>query len=91
MAAFKNIILINGVEITRPTPPGHYNAIFLKDANLPQNGLEFAAKKAIEQGGFVFWNHHAWKGVDNGMWTKLQTKMRKDNLLGDTLQILNSY
>lgn len=81
MAAFKDIILINGVEVTLPTQ--HYNDIFLKDANiLPKNDIEGAAKEAISQGGFVFWNHHAWKGVDNGMWTELQTKMQKDHLLG---------
>ena len=28
-----NIIVINGSEITRDMPPGHSNAIFIKDAN----------------------------------------------------------
>ncbi len=27
------LIVINGVEITRSMPPGHSNAIFVKDAN----------------------------------------------------------
>ena len=29
----KDIIVIGGVEITRPMPPGHLNAIFIQDAN----------------------------------------------------------
>lgn len=29
----KDIIVIGGVEITRPMPPGHMNAIFIEDAN----------------------------------------------------------
>ena len=42
-ASDKNIIIINGSEITRDMPPGHINAVFVKDANellnvdLPKN------------------------------------------------------
>lgn len=32
-ASNKNIIIINGSEITRDMPPGHVNAVFIKDAN----------------------------------------------------------
>ena len=32
-ASDKNIIIINGSEITRDMPPGHINAVFIKDAN----------------------------------------------------------
>lgn len=31
--AIKDIIVVAGVEITRPMPPGHLNAIFIEDAN----------------------------------------------------------
>ena len=45
-ASDKNIIIIQGSEITRDMPPGHINAVFIKDANklfkidLPKNDKE---------------------------------------------------
>lgn len=56
------MILIRGAEITRSTPPGHHNAIFLSaidslDVAEPVD----AVKAAINQGGFVFYNHPGWK------------------------------
>ncbi len=63
LASAKNsdLIVINGSEITRSMPPGHANAIFLKDANalLVDDPVEVfrAAKK---QDAFVFWNHPHW-------------------------------
>ncbi len=56
-----NLIIINGSEITRKMPPGHNNAIFIKDANglLVKDSVEvFRAAKA--QGAFVFLNHPNW-------------------------------
>jgi len=72
----KNILLIKGAEITRDTPPGHYNALFLSDIN-PLVEPEFLTviEKANEQNAFVFWNHHTWKGLERGQWTDLQTTM----------------
>ena len=32
-AGKENILIINGSEITRDMPPGHINAVFIKDAN----------------------------------------------------------
>ena len=63
-----NILLIKGSEITRVVPPGHTNAIFIKDAaplfnptNNPKpndtTGYDVAVKIAKDQGGFVFYNH----------------------------------
>ncbi|MHC4455913.1 MAG: Sb-PDE family phosphodiesterase [Planctomycetota bacterium] len=57
----KKIIVINGVEITREMPPGHANAIFVKDANkLLQDDPMKVFREAKKQGAFVFWNHPAW-------------------------------
>jgi len=45
-ASGKKIIIISGSEITRDMPPGHINAVFIKDANklfnidLPKNDKE---------------------------------------------------
>lgn len=56
-----DLIVINGAEITRSMPPGHANAIFLKDANkLNVDDPMEAFKEAKEQGAFVFWNHPHW-------------------------------
>lgn len=52
------ILLIKGAEITRKMPPGHLNAIFLKNANLIEREDWWeACVEAREQGAFVFWNH----------------------------------
>ena len=53
--------VINGSEITREMPPGHINAVFIKDANalLHQDSLT-GIQQANKQGAFVFWNHPNW-------------------------------
>jgi 3',5'-nucleoside bisphosphate phosphatase len=57
-----NIILIRGGEITRSMPPGHFNAIFLKNTNLLDiDDWRDAIKAAIDQGAFVMWNHPGWQ------------------------------
>lgn len=59
----KGLILIRGAEITRDMPPGHFNAIFLKDVKpLDTNDWKDAMKNAQAQGAFVFWNHPGWNG-----------------------------
>jgi len=56
-----DLIIVNGAEITRSMPPGHANAIFLKDANkLNVDDYMVAFREAKEQGAFVFWNHPHW-------------------------------
>jgi hypothetical protein len=62
MADQMGIILIRGAEITRKMPPGHLNALFLKNANLIEREDWWeACVEAREQGAFVFWNHPGWK------------------------------
>lgn len=63
----KNILLIKGTEITRETPPGHFNAIFLRDVNsLDTEDLFDVMKAADKQNAFVFWNHPGWKPEHKG-------------------------
>jgi hypothetical protein len=62
------ILLVPGVEITKPDPPAplvlpegsaHFNALFVTDANalnVPRD-LMAALRRANAQGAFVFWNH----------------------------------
>jgi len=60
------LILIKGSEITKPVPPGHFNAIFLKDSNpLDQQDYLACIGEAVKQGAFVFWNHPPFKQKDN--------------------------
>ena len=62
-----NILFIKGTEITRSTPPGHLNALFIGDASeyvAFNRGNEMdkeAVQKAAEQNAFIFWNHPGWK------------------------------
>lgn len=56
------IILVKGAEITRKMPPGHLNALFLKNANLIEREDWWeACVEAREQGAFIIWNHPGWK------------------------------
>jgi hypothetical protein len=79
-------MVIQGSEITRVMPPGHLNAVFIKDATLVETerikhmhsaethrhgyldsidhqhqDYLLAIEEAVEQGGFVFWNHPGWE------------------------------
>jgi len=58
----KDLMLIRGAEITRDMPPGHFNALFIEDANpLDTSDWKAAIRLAIEQGAYVFWNHPGWR------------------------------
>lgn len=74
-----NLLLVRAAEITQDTPPGHFNAIFLKDVKPlhtrdPKDLME-KMKLANEQGAFVFWNHHEWQGAEKGRWLDIHTKL----------------
>ncbi|MGI6074253.1 MAG: Sb-PDE family phosphodiesterase [Fermentimonas sp.] len=61
-----NLILVKGSEVTRNTPPGHFNAIFINDASefIESQDASLdrdAVMKAAGQGAFIFWNHPGWK------------------------------
>ncbi|MBI5684691.1 MAG: histidinol-phosphatase [Verrucomicrobia bacterium] len=71
-----NLLLIRAAELTRDTPPGHFNAIFLNDIK-PLETPEFldAVQEANKQGAFVFWNHQGWKGEEKGRWLDVHQTM----------------
>lgn len=57
----KNIILINGGEISKATPPGHINAIFIDDVNkLNHDDYLTVMSQVTSQQGFAFLNHPKW-------------------------------
>ena len=65
----RNILLPLGAEITRDTPPGHFNALFLYDINLlDEPNFVDAIMAANDQGAFVTWNHPGWKGPELTRW-----------------------
>lgn len=75
-AEVHNLLLARGAEITRETPPGHFNAVFLADV-AKLNTPEFldAIKAANQQEAFVFWNHQGWQGEEKGRWLEIHTTM----------------
>jgi hypothetical protein len=77
----KNILLIKAAEITRDTPPGHFNVLFLEDVNpLDTNDLLDVMKAAAKQNAFVFWNHPGWKPEHKG-WFDIHTTLYENKWL----------
>ena len=75
------LIVINGTEITKDMPPGHANAIFVKDVNKIINDDYMEAYKAArKQGAFVFWNHPHWIG---------QSKDASVNIADEVKELIN--
>lgn len=70
-AADKGLIVIAGTEITKGMPPGHFNALFIRDA-IPILNKDFrlAMNAAADQGAFIMWNHPGWKAQqpDSTVW-----------------------
>lgn len=69
----RHLMLIPGAEITRDEPHGHFNAIFLENANaLDVENEQDAVRIANEQGAFVWWNHPEWKRKGDNAWSDIQ-------------------
>jgi len=81
----KDIVIINGVEITRDMPPGHLNSIFLEDANkLLIDDVSEVLREAKKQGAFTFWNHPQWiahKKDGIAKLTDMHRKLIKEGLI----------
>ncbi|MGM0490602.1 MAG: Sb-PDE family phosphodiesterase [Planctomycetota bacterium] len=76
-----NLMFIRGAEITRDTPPGHFNAVFLQDADkLDTPDFLDAIEAANQQDAFVFWNHQGWKGEERGRWMDVHATMFEDEM-----------
>ncbi len=88
------LIIANGSEITRNMPPGHSNAIFIKDANLLlKDSVIDVFREANKQGAFIFWNHPHWKGqVHDGVarLTDLHRQLIKEKLIHG-IEIVNEH
>ena len=81
-AGTMNLLFPRAAEITRDTPPGHFNALFLDDVD-PLDTKDFveAVKRANQQGAFVFWNHQGWKGEEKGRWLEVHTTLYENKWL----------
>ena len=88
----KELIIINGSEITRKMPPGHANAIFLEDVNKLnlKDSIE-AYRQAKQQGAFIFWNHPHWIAQEkNGVAILTEThQMLLEEKLLDGIEVVN--
>ncbi len=72
----RGLLLVRAAEITRDTPPGHFNAVFLDDIQpLDTPGFVDSLEEAKKQGAFVFWNHQGWKGEEKGRWMDVHTEI----------------
>ncbi|MDD4109594.1 MAG: Sb-PDE family phosphodiesterase [Prolixibacteraceae bacterium] len=99
MAAENNLVFIKGTEITRQTPPGHFNAIFIGDAsgyiedNKGNEKDKQAVMKAAEQDAFIFWNHPGWKvnQIEGSYeWIDLVDELYKEKIL-DGIEVFNGF
>jgi hypothetical protein len=96
-AAKSNVLLIKGAEVTRSTPPGHFNAIFTEDVSgfVTENSGERdreAVQKAYEQNAFIFWNHPGWKPNIEGSyeWLPLIDDLYKNKMLHG-IEVFNGF
>lgn len=88
----KNIILIHAIEVTKwKMPPGHLNALFVTEGNIPElqdtskAAFLTAMEKLHNQGAFILWNHPGWAAQqrDTTRWFDLhQTLLDKGWLNG---------
>jgi 3',5'-nucleoside bisphosphate phosphatase len=77
-AVEKNIILVHATEITKGMPPGHFNALFIKDAKpILRDSAWDAIAEAVKQGAFIQWNHPGWKAQEPDGIPKLHAIHRK--------------
>lgn len=93
-----NIILIKGAEISRITPPGHFNAIFtgdisgyITDRSTNEKDKE-AVLKAANQNAFIFWNHPGWRTNIEGSyeWIDFVDDIYKNSALHG-IEVINGF
>ena len=86
------VLLVQAAEITRDMPPGHFNALFIKNDSLltikdPLKAIEEAAK----QNAFILWNHPGWKAQqpDTTLWWEKHTELFENDLMHG-IEVFNS-
>jgi hypothetical protein len=77
----RGILLVHAAEITRETPPGHFNALFLDDIQpLDTKDLLNCMAAADKQGAFIWWNHPDWIPDKKG-WFDIHTTLYEKKYL----------
>jgi hypothetical protein len=90
--------LVKGTEITRNTPPGHFNAIYINDASgfiedrATNEHDKAAVMKAAEQDAFIFWNHPGWQpGIEGSYeWIPFVDDLYKNKALHG-IEVVNGF
>lgn len=98
MAKENNVLLIKGTEVTRGTPPGHFNALFINDDHnlVVDNSAtmdEQAIQAVVDQKAFVFWNHPGWKATQikgSYEWIPFVEKMYQEKKLHG-IEVVNGF
>jgi predicted metal-dependent phosphoesterase TrpH len=95
------IILIPGAEITKEVPPGHFNVLFIQDADLfrkhfnasnPRDGsfIRGALAEARKQGAFIIWNHPWYQTPDNtSTWFPVIDSLYNEGYI-DGIEVVNA-
>ncbi|MCE5178199.1 MAG: Sb-PDE family phosphodiesterase [Porphyromonadaceae bacterium] len=96
-AAKNNLILVKGTEVTRNTPPGHFNALYIGDASEyieSRDGAQdkAAVMKAAAQQAFIFWNHPGWQpGIAGSYdWIPFVDDLHKQDALHG-IEVINGF
>jgi len=78
------VMMVHGTEITRSMPPGHFNALFIEDANkLEQQTWQETLMAAKTQNAFIIWNHPGWRSQqpDTTLWFDEHTWLLENGML----------
>lgn len=86
----ENILVVPGTELTRRKPFGHFNALFVTDANaLDVKDPLVAIDKAVQQGAFIMWNHPGWPNDSSTLYEVHRELIRQNKIHG--IEIVNEY
>lgn len=100
-ADIAGIILIPGVEVTKEVPPGHFNLLFVKDADKfqshyniekPMDGsyIRDALREARNQNAFIIWNHPWYKVPNNeSIWFPIIDSLYNEGYI-DGIEVVNA-
>lgn len=86
----ENVLVVPGAEITRQKPLGHFNALFVTDANeLNVKDPLLAIDNALKQGAFIMWNHPGWPNDTSTLYDIHRELIRSNKIHG--IEIVNEY
>lgn len=95
------VLLIPGAEVTREVPAGHFNVLFLNDANLLEKFINYenhydpsnlteTLQAAQELGCFIFWNHPSYQHPEGiAEWYDIHEQLYQKGLIMG-LEVANS-